>query len=192
RSLGTRSRLLPFLERVVDFARFAPLEWTDEPSLVEELHEAGGAGVADLELALEECNRTPLRAEDYLHRLLEELVLLDAVRRRLDTETRKFWIVLRFRLARRRRHDVADLLVREVGALDPHDVRGAGREEEAVAFSKELVRPVSVEDGSRVDARRDAEGDSRRHVRLDQTGDDVDRRALRREDHVDSDGARLL
>ncbi len=36
------------------------------------------------------------------------------------------------------------------------------------------------------------ERDARRDVRLDQAGDDVDRRPLRREDHVHAGGARLL
>ena len=52
--------------------------------------------------------------------------------------------------------------------------------------------PCCVEDGARVDLRRHLERDARREVRLDQAGDDVDRRPLRREDQVDADRARLL
>ena len=49
-----------------------------------------------------------------------------------------------------------------------------------------------VEDGARIDLRRNLERDARRDVRLDQAGDHVDRRALGREDQVDARGARLL
>ena len=45
---------------------------------------------------------------------------------------------------------------------------------------------------ARIDLRADREGDARRDVRFDQPGDDVDRRALRRDDQVDAGRAREL
>lgn len=50
----------------------------------------------------------------------------------------------------------------------------------------------AVEDGARVDLRGDLKGDARGVVGFDDAGDDVDGRALRREDGVDPDCARHL
>ena len=51
---------------------------------------------------------------------------------------------------------------------------------------------VGVEDGARVHLGGQAEADARRHVGLDQAGDDVDRGPLRGQHQVDADGARHL
>ena len=51
---------------------------------------------------------------------------------------------------------------------------------------------MHVENGAAIYARRDAETDARREVRLDDTGDDVDTRALRREHQMHADRARHL
>src|SRR5262249_26332356 len=49
-----------------------------------------------------------------------------------------------------------------------------------------------VEDGARIDLRRDPERDTRGKVRLDQARNDIDRRPLRRQYQVDPDRARHL
>src|SRR5436189_140458 len=49
-----------------------------------------------------------------------------------------------------------------------------------------------VEDGARVDSRRHLESDARRNVGLDEAGDAIDRRSLRRQYQVDAGGTRLL
>ena len=64
--------------------------------------------------------------------------------------------------------------------------------DEHVAAAEQVLGALLVEDGAAVDLLRDAERDARREVRLDHAGDDVDARALRREDHVHAGGARLL
>jgi hypothetical protein len=58
--------------------------------------------------------------------------------------------------------------------------------------AQQLLCAVAVENRPRVDLRLYAERDTRRHVRLDETGDDVDRRPLRRQQQMHADGARHL
>ena len=68
----------------------------------------------------------------------------------------------------------------------------AGGRKQHVALAEQLLGAVAVENRARIDLRRHAEGDAGREVGLDQPGDDVHRRPLRREDQVDADGARHL
>ncbi len=56
----------------------------------------------------------------------------------------------------------------------------------------ELLRAVHVEDHTRVGLGRRHQGDARGDVRLDQPGDDVDRRTLGRDDEMDPHGSRHL
>ena len=71
------------------------------------------------------------------------------------------------------------------------DAAAAGHVEH-VALAEQLLGALLAEDGAAVDLRGDLEGDAGREVRLDGAGDDVDRRALRRQDHMDAGGARHL
>jgi hypothetical protein len=82
----------------------------------------------------------------------------------------------------------------DAGAAARSVVRGTAEVQldQHVAATEELLCALLVEDGARVDLLRDAIGNARREVRLDHAGDDVDRRPLRREDHVHAGGARLL
>ena len=65
-------------------------------------------------------------------------------------------------------------------------------QEEHVAATDELVGSHAVENGLRVDALCHLEGDAGREVGLDGTRDDVRRRALGGDNHVDADGTRFL
>ena len=69
---------------------------------------------------------------------------------------------------------------------------GSGRQEEHIAVSEKLFGTLCIENRTRVDLRRDLIRDPGGEVRLDDAGDDVDGRALRRDDQMDADGARLL
>src|ERR1041385_89889 len=66
------------------------------------------------------------------------------------------------------------------------------REKQHVAVAEQRFRAVLIEDRATVDLCRDAECDAAREVRLDQPGDDVHGRPLRRENQVNADRARLL
>ncbi len=68
----------------------------------------------------------------------------------------------------------------------------AARHVEHVALAEQLLGALLAQDGAGIDLAGDGEGDARRQVCLDDAGDDVDRRALRRHDQVDAGGARLL
>ena len=87
---------------------------------------------------------------------------------------------------------LVDLVVGDERAVQALHARRARRQEEHVALAEQALGADRVEDRARVDARRHLERDARREVRLDEAGDDVDRRPLRREDQVDAGGARLL
>ena len=84
------------------------------------------------------------------------------------------------------------LLLGDVRAVQTDEARRRGRQEQHVAAAEQLLGAVAVENRPRVDLRRHAERDARRQVGLDEPGDDVDRRPLRRENQVDADGARHL
>ena len=84
------------------------------------------------------------------------------------------------------------LLLGDVRAVQADEPRRRRRQEQHVALAEQLLGAVAVENRARVDLRRHAERDARRQVRLDEAGDDVDRRPLRRENQVDADGARHL
>ena len=86
-------------------------------------------------------------------------------------------------------HDEGDLLLRDVRALDPLEPRGSERFEEHVALPQKAFGAGLVEDDARVGLRRDGEGDPRRDVGLDHSGDDVDGGTLRRKHEVDADRA---
>ena len=66
------------------------------------------------------------------------------------------------------------------------------RAEEHVALAEQALGAALVEDDARVGLRRHGEGDARRDVGLDQAGDDVDRRPLRGDHHVDAAAAAQL
>ena len=70
--------------------------------------------------------------------------------------------------------DRLDLVVRHPGAVDPHLLVGAGRDEDHVAAPEQRLGAVRVEDGARVDFRRHLEGDPCREIRLDEPGHDID------------------
>ena len=78
------------------------------------------------------------------------------------------------------------------GALHAHRLAGADRQEQGVAHADQLLRARLVEDDPAVGEAGGREGQPRRHVGLDQAGDDVDRRPLRRQQQVDAGGAGLL
>ncbi len=85
-----------------------------------------------------------------------------------------------------------DLVVAQVGSLAAQQRARAGPEEQHVAVAQQLVGPHFVEHHAAVRAARDLERDAGRQVRLDQAGDDVDRRLLRGEHQVNTDRPALL
>ena len=84
------------------------------------------------------------------------------------------------------------LLLGDVRPVQADAARRGRRQEQHVALAEQLLGAVAVENRARVGLRRHAERDARRQVGLDQAGDDVHRRPLRRQNQVDADGARHL
>ncbi len=85
-----------------------------------------------------------------------------------------------------------NFLVGDERALGADQFRAAGRQKKHVAFAEQFVRAHRIENGARVHAARDLERDARRDVRLDDAGDDIDGRPLRRDDAMDARRARHL
>ena len=77
-------------------------------------------------------------------------------------------------------------------SVDALRMPSTGRQIKHVALPEQSFGAHLVEDGARIDLARDLERDARRNVGLDETGDDVDRGPLRREDQVDARSARFL
>ena len=59
-------------------------------------------------------------------------------------------------------------------------------------MAEQVLCALLVEDGARVDTRRNLEGNAARDIGLDETRDDIDRGALGSEQQVDTRGTRLL
>ena len=75
------------------------------------------------------------------------------------------------------------------GRMNTLHAAGSGWQIQHVAASQQALGAVGVDDGSRVHLGRQAEAHTRGHVRLDEAGDDIDRRPLRGEHKVDADSA---
>ena len=88
--------------------------------------------------------------------------------------------------------DRPDFRVGHERALDARGFRCAHRQEQAVALAEQLLRARLVEDYPRVSQRRGLEAQPGRHIGLDQTGDDVDRRPLGGDHEVDAGRPREL
>ena len=98
-------------------------------------------------------------------------------------------VELRLRLRAPVLGDQLHLLGGHEGALHAQHAGAAEGTEQHVAFAEQALGAALVEDDARVGLRGDGEGDARRDVRLDEAGDDVHRRPLRGDHHVDA-GAR--
>ena len=85
-----------------------------------------------------------------------------------------------------------DLVLGDERALHPDRLARAHRQEQPVALADQLLGARLVEDDPAVGERRGGEGEPRRHVRLDQPGDDVDAGPLGGEHQVDAGRAREL
>src|SRR5439155_11828962 len=159
------------------------------------LDHAGGAIVADAEPPLEPGERrlAVLGHEPHgqvVHLVREVLVL--ALVALVLVALEELHLVVRLLLALDEVHHPVDVGVGDERAVQALDARRAGREEEQVPLAEQALRAARVEDGARVDARGHLKGDAGREVRLDEAGNDVDRRALRGEDQMDACGPRLL
>ena len=95
-------------------------------------------------------------------------------------------------LAAHKVDDALHLVVGDEAALHARGLARALRRVEHVALAQQLLRTTRVEDGSAVDLAGHRERDAAGDVRLDDAGNDVDRRALRRDDQMNARCARQL
>src|SRR5262249_25115659 len=79
-------------------------------------------------------------------------------------------------------------LLTDIGSVDPGEPGRTGRDEKHVAIPQKLFRAVGIDDGSGVDLRGHLEGDPAGKIRLDHSGDYVDRGSLGGEDQMNADG----
>ena len=85
-----------------------------------------------------------------------------------------------------------DLVIGDIGALQPDRLIGAHRQEECVAHTDQLLRARLIKDDAAVSQRRRRERQPGRHVGLDQTGDHIHRWPLGGQHEVDTGRAGLL
>src|SRR5439155_26063765 len=85
--------------------------------------------------------------------------------------------------------DGVDLFLVHVRPVHAGQRRGARRQDEHVAHAEQVLRARRVDDGGRVVARGDLEGDAGGKVGLDQASDDVGGRALRGHHEMYAGGA---
>src|SRR5262249_23319338 len=169
--------------------------------LLHALHERSRPVVADLQPALDVAGRSFAVAHDHLHRLLVEVaalalahaagiedriaVLVLVVRRGDGLEVLRR--ALRFEMA----DDLLDLLVRAKRSVHAADASAAGHVEH-VALAEQLLGALLAQNRASVDFGGDLERDAGRKISLDRAGDDIDRRPLRGQDHVQAGRARHL
>src|SRR6202521_2135509 len=166
------------------------------------LHDRGGAIVADLQPALDVARRRLAVAQHDLHRLLVEVGGFTGGTHRggvehravlaLRAEIRRDGLeILRRSLGLQVAHYLLDLLVGHEGAMHAADA-ATTRHVQHVRLAEQLFGALLAQNGSAVDLRGDLKRNTCRKIRLDGAGDDIDRRALRRQDHVDTGRARHL
>ena len=200
--------LLPFLDGHHDLAGDGALVGADDAGDAHEVDEAGGAGVADGQAALEQGDGTAPGFEDDLDGAVEHGVFLgggeggggvvlagqDAVLvgaaggAHLHEGAFEGW---RGDLLEEL-DDLADLLVVHQGSLAAVELVAGGGEVEHVALAEQQFAALLVEHDAAVHAGGDLEGDAAGHVGLDQAGDHVGLRALGGQDQVDAHRAGLL
>ena len=88
--------------------------------------------------------------------------------------------------------DLANLFLADEGPLDTLGHVGVARQQQHVALADQLLGTRLIEDDAAVGEAVDRVRGACRDVGLDDAGDDVDRRPLRRHDEVDPDRAGLL
>src|SRR6476661_1180172 len=184
-----------------NFALAGVVGLADHPFLFHALHEGSRPVVADLQAALNVAGRGLAIAQDDLHGLLVEITALRLAHAGAVEDRVAVLVLLlgrgdSFEILRRALRlevpdDLFDLLVGAKRAVNTADA-SAARHVEHVALAKELLCTLLAQNGAAVDLGSDLEGDAGRKIGLDRTGDDVDRRSLRRQDDMQSGRARHL
>src|SRR3984957_15577257 len=171
----------------------------DHVFLFHAVHDAGGAVVADLQMALDEAGRGLALARHQGHGLVVEigafaLAAGGAAARLVEFGDRRIIVFGDFldiagdTLALEEIDYALDFAVGDEGAVDAGDAAATGHVEH-VAAAEQLFGAGLAQDGAAVDLRRHLEADAGREIGLDRAGDDVDRGALRRHNDVDTGGA---
>ena len=83
-------------------------------------------------------------------------------------------------------------LVGDECAVHARRNRGAGRQVQHIAVTEQRLGAALVKNRARVHFGGNLKGDPRRNIGLDQAGDDIHRRALRRQYQMDAGGTGLL
>ena len=193
-ALEQRERLRQVVGLDEHVARLRPLGRADDGARFEQVHEAPGLRESDAQLALQHRGRSELCRDDEFGGLQQHVevvadVVVDLLLRR---DLRDVLAVVRRELALDVRDDGVDLGFVDPCALHAHRLARTHRQEQRVTLAEQLLGTGLVEHDAAVGERRRRERQARRHVGLDDAGDDVDGRALRREDEVNARGTREL
>ena len=163
------------------------------PGAAHLVDEAAGAGVADVEAALDQRDAAAAGFDHDVHGVVVERVFFLAFGEALGgAELHELGVELRLGDFLEELADVFDFLVVDEGALGAAEAGAGGLEHEHVALAEEQFAAGLVEHDARIEAGADLEADAAGHVGFDQAGDDLGFGALGGEDEVDADGAGLL
>src|SRR5699024_857090 len=161
-----------------------------------QVHQTTSLRKSDAQLSLQHRSRTKLRG-NYQVNCLEQVIhiLADVVidfllgcRCLLLSHTLG---VVRLCLRPRGFDNGMDFLIGDECTLDTHGT-SALRDEQGIAHTYKLFRTALVQDNSRVSQRRGSKSQTRRHVRLDQTSNNVDGGSLGCQYQVNTCGTSLL
>ena len=172
---------------------------TFDAARFEDVHHAGGPGVAEAQSALEEGGAALLllprdfdAAHDEFFIGRRDIVLVVSFVAAVVDGALDVALKIRRRLGGAVVDQALDFLVGHEGTLRALQLRGAGRQVEHVALADELLRSLGIEDHAGVELRGDLEGDAAGDVCLDDDCDHVGAWSLRGDDQVNASGAGFL
>src|SRR5215471_13711186 len=166
---------------------------TDDAFRLHSLDYARRSVVADLELTLHETRRSFAFTANHSYslrvKLIGGVVLLFAPQRikRQILVLGDLVDIIRSSSRLQERDNALDLLVRDERAVDASNTT-ASRHVEHIAPTEQLLGAALAKDCAAVDLGRYLKADAGREIRFDRAGNDIDRRALRRHDQMDSCG----
>ena len=173
------------------------LNRTDNAAFFQDVDQPGCPVISDSEPSLQERRRRFLRFDDVvLHFFIQRIVLSGDHGCALIVinafQTDKRILVARLHLRGNEVGDPLDLLVGNIDALQAHRTRFADREIKHIAVAQQTFRPDMIENRPGIDTAGNGEGDPAWNVGLDDTGNDIRRRPLRRDDQMNAGGTRQL
>src|SRR5581483_2710641 len=182
------------------FARLGAIGSAHDAVLLHEVNQVSRATVAYAQTALQQGSGGFAELDHQAHGIFEERIVF-AVFAALGASAglalfalflgsfEELLLVLGLSLRAPKLDHGGDFFFSNKWRMQPMNPRGTRGQIEHVAFAKQGLRSIGVENGTGVNFGSDPEGNSRREISLDQAGNDVDGRPLRRQHQMNTDRA---